>query len=494
MPERLPGDDRSVEIEGVRITSPGLAGIVDVHRGGSSGMRSAEAATEDLSDALNASGMVEQLTVEIREHEERPLPTGAATRSTTTGEPAVEIEVPTPGSGRMQVLLAADEDGVLTWHLPDDVPPSEAATRGGDTRTYLLPRHVVTPPETPGHRGLIGALGKKLFKVLSFRLIDPLIGEVADFYARRWENEHKPHRLRSFTPDDFTDDQGTPIDGDRLDSLAADRCLLFVHGTLSSTHGAFHRLPRKVVEELHRHYEGRVFAFDHPTVSVDPAVNARFFLETLGDRALDCDVVCHSRGGLVTRVLAERPAVVELPASNLEMGKVVFVATPNAGTPLADRNHLSDFIDTYTNILSLVPDNVVTDALEVLITVLKQLAVGALGGLEGIMAQAPDSKFLRQLNQAGGAGDTRYAAISSDFEPAAGSSLARFARDVVTDRVFGDAGNDLVVPTDGVHVGGGGGRFPITDPLLFASADAIDHSGFWPEERTGEALAQWLTA
>ncbi len=490
MAERLPGDDRTIELEGVRITSPGLAGFVEVHPPGSEGMRSAEEATDDLRRALAGTGMVEQLTVEIRDHREEPLPAAMGTRSTARGEPAVELEVPGPGSGRGQVLLATAEDGVVTWHLPDSVPPEDAPTRGEDRRTYLLPRQVVEAPAAPAHRGLMGAVGKKLFKVLSFRLIDPLLGKIADHYVGRWEETNRPHRLRTFTPDDYS--LRADADAD-LDTLATGRALLFVHGTLSTTQAAFHRLPRKFVAEMHRRYEGRVFAFDHPTASVDPAENARAFLGAISDRRLALDVVTHSRGGLVTRVLAETPPFANLPPHDLAFGKVVFVATPNAGTPLADRAHMSDFIDTYTNILELIPGNVVVDTLEVAVTVLKQLAVGALGGLDGLVAQSPTGVFLAALNRGKKPGGVGYFAVASNFEPPKGSGLGRFARDLVTDRLFRPAGNDLVVPTDGVYSVSGAGGFPIAGPILYPTADGIDHSGFWNQQRTVDALEAWLT-
>jgi hypothetical protein len=56
---------------------------------------------------------------------------------------------------------------------------------------------------------------------------------------------------------------------------------------------------------------------------------------------------------------------------------VVFVAGPNAGTVLADAEHLGDLVDRYTNLLAFFPDNGVTDVLEAVITVVTQLAVAA---------------------------------------------------------------------------------------------------------------------
>ena len=49
-------------------------------------------------------------------------------------------------------------------------------------------------------------------------------------------------------------------------------------------------------------------AFDHFTLSEDPRQNIQWFFEQLPeDITLDLDVVTHSRGGLVARVLTEAP-------------------------------------------------------------------------------------------------------------------------------------------------------------------------------------------
>ncbi len=56
-----------------------------------------------------------------------------------------------------------------------------------------------------------------------------------------------------------------------------------VHGTFSRSHLAFGHLPPSFVEGLHRQYGGRVFAFDHFTLSHDPRENVRRFLAKVPD-------------------------------------------------------------------------------------------------------------------------------------------------------------------------------------------------------------------
>src|SRR6185503_19813932 len=105
--------------------------------------------------------------------------------------------------------------------------------------------------------------------------------------------------------------------------------------------------------------------FEHPTLSETPRQNALWFFENLVKKlppksALKLDVISHSRGGLVGRVLCERPADLGQGSSALEIQKLVMVATPNAGTALADPQHMEAFLDLVTNLFGLLPDNPIT--------------------------------------------------------------------------------------------------------------------------------------
>jgi pimeloyl-ACP methyl ester carboxylesterase len=334
-------------------------------------------------------------------------------------------------------------------------------------------------------------LGKKLLKVLVFPIVDPLVGRAADYLATRWERGRRPYRMRSFAPDDYRSSEAAEVGGEGWTRLAGGRALVFVHGTFSRAHSAFGAMPPSFVAELHRRYDGRVFAFDHFTMSDDPRRNAELFVEAIPDGTeLDLDIVCHSRGGLVARVLAERAAELPLGARRLRVAGVVFVAVPNAGTILADAEHLGDLVDRYTNLLHFFPDNGVTDVLEAVITVVKQLAVGAVGGLEGLQAMRPGNPFLRDRLNRGSRGEVRYRAIASDYEPSDPGLLA-WAKDGLMDRIFGRAQNDLVVPTLGVYDDNGSGCFPIQEPLVLVDA-GIPHNGFFASGAARDQLLEWL--
>ncbi|HEV2846691.1 MAG TPA: hypothetical protein VG477_17690, partial [Thermoanaerobaculia bacterium] len=319
--------------------------------------------------------MVSQKTLEITGAREVPAPGGAVTRSTAHDEPAIEVEVPGPSPGWEQVVLYVDESGVATWSFSPAAAPEAGGTvrGGGGTRRYLLRRHVSPAPEGAVTRGVVGAVGKKIIKVLAFKVIDPVFGRIGEHFVSKWEQAKRPYRVRTFPADGYRNAAATLIDladWPRLATREGERALLLVHGTFSRAHAAFGGMTRDFVEDLHRKYQGRVFAFDHPTASEDPRQNIDWLLQEVPDGTrLDLDIICHSRGGLVARVLAEKGSQLSLGSRKVQVHKTVFVAAPNAGTLLTDTEHMGDFVDAHTTIFNLFPDNGVTEGLEWIITV-----------------------------------------------------------------------------------------------------------------------------
>jgi hypothetical protein len=59
----------------------------------------------------------------------------------------------------------------------------------------------------------------------------------------------------------------------------------------------------------------------------------------------------------------------------------------------------------------------VSDVLSGIVTVAKQLAVGALGGLKGLQSMRPGGELPTWLNTGPRAGDTRDFALTSDCTP-----------------------------------------------------------------------------
>jgi hypothetical protein len=494
MPTTLDPSGNAVEVDGIVLRTPGLEGHAEAHLPGSPGMRGAEDVRPALEAAMRNEGLREEESVELGATVEVAVAAGG-TRSTSHAEPAIEMEVSAPNPQWGQFVLASDEAGVMTWNFAVDegAAAADGAVRGGGPRrTYLVRRYVARPePDAAGAtRGLIGAVGRKILKVVAFRLLDPIGAAVGDYFAGRWEAAKRPYRFRPFSPDDYQENDVRALGPADWEVLGRGRALLMVHGTTSRAHTAFGALPRYVVEELYRRYDGRVFAFDHFTLSDDPRRNLDWFCQHLPEaQQLDVDIICHSRGGLVSRLLAERQQELSLGSRGVRIGTVVLAAVPNGGTILADPRYMNDFVDAYTNLLNFLPTTGVVEAMEGLVTVVKQLAVGALRGLDGLQAMNPGGAFIRSLND-GPAGETRYCAIAANYEPAVPGFRA-YAMDRLTDKIFREH-NDIVVPTEGVFRENGYGGFPIDEKFVFEPGAGVGHTNFFAQPRVHEKLLDWL--
>jgi pimeloyl-ACP methyl ester carboxylesterase len=498
-----------VQVGNVTLRTPGLAGQVRVLVPQDLQTRAATQSTDAFEQALARAGILPQQTIELSATAEvggvrsvggiGGIGAGGA-RSTSHGEPAIEVTVPDAGEGWGQFVLAADESGVVTWNFSVDAANRREITRGAATRTYVIPRYVATPAATPATRGLLGAIGKKILKVLAFRLVKTVGGEIGDYFVERWETANRPHRFRSFLPASYGEANVPDLVPAEWNALGAGRALLLLHGTASRTDVGFGGLAAETVAALHEHYGGRVFAFDHPTLSRDPRQNVDWFFHNIPDGTrLEVDVLCHSRGGLVARMLAERENEFSLGSRGLNVRRLVFVAVPNAGTILADADYMGDFLDAYTNLLNFLPDNGVSEVFEALVEIGKQAALGTLDGLGGLQSMRPDGPFLAALNaalQAGAApSDTkRYFALSSNYEPTEPGFKA-WSINRLLDKVFKKAENDLVVPTQGVYDKNGSALFPIPleDRRLFDKADGIAHTRFFGDRRVQDQILTWLT-
>ena len=472
----------SVEAAGVELATQGVAGDAVAVGAGGGRTEAAGPRWAALEDVLSSQALDVQTAIAVDAAGAAPGTRGAETPA------AIALRPPAPAPGEGQMVLAQDASGLTTWHFA-------AASRGLDDerREYRIDRAVaVAPANGDATRGVGSLIAKKLLKVLVFPLIEPAIGEVADFFAGKWEAKNRPYRLRYSTPEDFARPGGRDVQPADWTDLSGKRALLLVHGTFSRSHSGFGALPAGTFEDLYAQYDKRVIALDHYTLSHTPQQNVEWLLQQIPDGTeLELDIVCHSRGGLVSRTLAERQSELSLGSRTLRVRRVIFVATPNAGTALADAKRLGDLIDRYTNLLSLVPDIGVTDVLDGIVTVAKMLAVGAMKGLDGLQSMVPDGDFQKWLNDGPAPRDTTYCALAANYEPSS-PALKAFISDGVMDTVFRALGNDLVVPTDGVYEKNGAGLFPISSRHVFAKSDDVTHTKFFANRTTQEKLLTWL--
>ncbi len=538
MPTSLTGSSQPIQLGGgYALRAPGLRGTADMRAPGNAptraDVRGLDTGLAALDDALQRAHVTEVRRIDLTVQPAGPggpgaagAPGGAApSLRAVDGTPQLELEVPDLGPALGQLVLSIDDAGALRWHLPVDEDPDTAgrgvdtpqgmpndpsvvgatasaaggpASRGGGAvKRFRLPAALVPPPPDAAgvrQRSLLGTAARRLLKVLVYPVTDPILGPVSNAFARHWEEKKRPYRLRAFTPSDYRTGDVTAIDPAAAEAMtSAGPVLLFIHGTFSTSHGGFGGLPEAAMATLSQRYGGRVLAFDHPTMHDDPTENVRQLLAAWPLGRSDVDVVCHSRGGLVSRVLAQA-------SPDVRVRRLVFGAAPNAGTALTDPDHMVDMVDRLTTALSLAPTGPVTETLEALVTLLKMVGHGALKGLSGLASMNPQGEFLQRMNAAGAAPGARtapeYFAISADYQPIDRGlrALVSGAADNVADQVFGQAGNDLVVPADGVWARNGAGGFPLPEDhvLRFGHPDGVMHTTVFDQQKTAEKLLAWL--
>ncbi len=484
-----------VELEGVVVRSSGLRGEVTVERAPTGGaLRGRSSVNDELERALGALDMRTDRTIVIKDP-----------RSTVTGPPAattrgrrgaaggvrpqdLELEVPAPADGEAQVLLSIDEHGIATFHRPQKMAGGAATVRGARRmQRYVVPRVIAPPPAgVATTRGLIPGLSQ-VIRIITFPIVSA-IGHLAQSAARSWDRDHHPHQIRRR----LVDGSWAPVEDRSWADLQKGPALLFIHGTFSTTEGAFGRLPADTLAELQRRYDGRVLAFDHPTIADDPSVNVREFLRLVGDRTMAFDIVCHSRGGLVARTLAERPGQLKDLGTNIKVRSAVLVGATCNGTILASADNWDELINRATTLLNLVPGLAVNATLETILAVVRSLAVEVVKDLEGLSCMAPGSDFLKLLNdKTAKPTAARYRAIVSNYEPK-DPALVAWLNDEARDWIFKGVPNDMMVAIESMDGPNGYGAFPIKVHRDFQPDEGVEHSDYFGQPMTSKALLGWL--
>ena len=187
-------------------------------------------------------------------------------------------------------------------------------------------------------------IGRKLLKVLVYPLTDPVIGaDLGDVRRAMGRATSRPYRASSLHAGASSRQrQSEPLSADATATTCAEAgSLLFIHGTFSTAHGAFSQIADAAFRELFDRYQGRVFAFNHFTLSHDPRQNVEWLVANCRRaRRSTVDIVCHSRGGLVARALTEQPSAFGLDTSRFVARKHCVRGVPNSGTLLAHPDHM----------------------------------------------------------------------------------------------------------------------------------------------------------
>jgi tetratricopeptide (TPR) repeat protein len=442
---------------------------------------------------------------------------------------SIEIEV-----HNNDVLELEFEDGVRQWILAEDF--REDLESIGDPSGDKLLVEAVTRRRS-GSRGLVD-LGLKFLKRLGFDPIEAGAEQAAQKIAQRFESRLKPGP-GLYKCEDATE-LGEKIEND--DQIKTkDPILIFIHGTFSSTRGSFAVLsqppstgddaeteaeelePTQEWRELQEHYSGRVYAFEHRTLTESPIQNACYLAELLPPEQR-VHLVSHSRGGLVGELLClgdiqthnmnfaelvdqlyRRDAPEEVDAQHraqliklekvlrkreVQVERFVRVACPARGTILASKR-IDRFASVLLNTIGWIPGlrssvlyNLVKSTLLELIAARTKPEY-----LPGLSAQMPDSPLVRLLNSPAIETQADLAVIAGDFE---GSGLFKRLLDFAADFYYRTE-NDLVVDTDAMYAGIP--RSETTGVYGFCDrGDEVNHFKYFSNLETRRLMHQWLIA
>ncbi len=382
------------------------------------------------------------------------------------------------------VLVARHPSGALTFH-------AASAIEGGSHRFEVR----LAPPPF-GRRGPAAVL-----RVFFLRVAGAVAGALLPALARAWEKKrfaeaHIPLGLVWLLA------EGEKLVASRIGRPSLPRApakgLLFLHGTFSHASAAFSDLARDGgFEALSKLYEGRVFAFNHLTVGRSPQENATALLEAVrgasfgfslgSSRGSSLDVVTHSRGGLVARLLASS-------AGAPRVNRVFLAASPNEGTPLASPARWDRLAAWLANLGEMFPGGALAFGLDFAAEALVWMASRAGGTLPGIAAMDPAGGLVEKLNTIA-ARPYEVAAVVARYEPR--DSAARRLLDAAAGIFFEDP-NDLVVPTEGGVRFGAAPPVPEKNVIRFgpggnAGAGAVvHHLNLFAQKETRNGLKVFL--
>jgi hypothetical protein len=288
---------------------------------------------------------------------------------------------------------------------------------------------------------------------------------------------------------------------------AAKRTLLLIHGTFSESQSLLDGLARSparaepLFAQLHQHYD-QAFAFDHPTLTVDPVVNARELALALAACHATVDIVAHSRGGLVARWWADA-----LDTAGATPGRMVFVGSPLAGTGLAAAPNLRKALDLLANVsaaLGAVGAGIpfmqaAVGLFQVFSSVLRIAAKAPIADVlvalvPGLRAQSlvGNNSELQSLRRNALAPGSECFFVRSNFEPEdIGWQFWKVFRktgdrikDLAADAIF-DGDNDLVVDTASMTDWAGAGSRAIRRNVLdFGRSATVHHTNYFEQPET----------
>jgi hypothetical protein len=476
------------------------------------------------------SGQDMQLVDQI---ELRPKPKARNRKSPDKSSSPVDntIELALPVEPQEDAVLLLEQDGVYSWNFPQKSRNVAQGNRRradevGVQRLIHFSIRVSTEKSAKrrrAQRGIIEDFIVDKIKVFVFRFAARVaVGQVMKYLER-----HQRRGLIQIT--DVQDPGQWSLVAESASFHAPEvrpaRILLFVHGTFSSTIGAYGPLTatpwgQEFLRAAQANYD-MVLGFDHPTLSEDPLENAAGLLHSLQQLNLKfpphLDVITHSRGGLVIRSFVEQ--LLPMDEYQVHVDRIIFVAATNGGTLLAEPDNWHTMIDLYTNIAVAACKLVgMYPQAKAVALILKEIVSG-LGAfvkyctttaihersVPGLAAMEPDGEFITKLNEQQESQptveQTYYCAVTSEFRPRIFGGdhepkefpyrLVLWIADVFARKILKDA-NDLAVDVISMtSVDPQVGKY-IKDSLDFGVNPQVYHTNYFIRPEVINALAKWL--
>lgn len=395
-----------------------------------------------------------------------------------------------PADGKGLVRLIQQEDGLLVWHAGPVGRGAGPGRRRG--------RRAGGGPQPPGK-----VMEVYRYDLLTRNQINDLVIRADDFLTGKKEELG----LKKLTPGKTT--------FEKVDAVTPGaKRLLIVHGTFSNTKKMLGVSDAKLLAWARGKYGNEVYAFDHPTLSVSPMMNAFDLWHVFKDVEGDLDIIAHSRGGLVTRWFLE-----VLGPPKLKTVRVVLVGSPLGGTSLAAPEHLRNALSAVSSFASAVSH--VSEAFSAVATpwlavpaMVVQIASSVIGKTADIFANLPifdavismvpglsgqarigGNAEIERLNGMPGRFIPSYFGITSNFEPeAAGWAFWKRLRltymgNAIADGIFKED-NDMVVDTDSMSMLGLHQKFVASHP--YGKNPTVHHLNYFDQEMTTQKIQSWL--
>ncbi len=356
----------------------------------------------------------------------------------------------------------------------------------------------------------MGQIVVTAFQVLTGLVKDEAIDFVTGKVVQRVDNQVDPG-VYALQPDRLEKLNGSAHKRTRVDA-SKDPILVLVHGSFVDTSSTFEKLWLEHpagVQRLFQHYDGAVYALDHPTLAASPIANARTLVQALPDGAR-LHLATHSRGGLVAEVLArvigqngvgeddlaffadpayeaQRAELLALSqlvkGRGLSVERVVRVACPARGTLLASKR-LDAYLSVLKWTLELAGVPVVPTFVDLVAEVARRRADPSM--IPGLAAMIPGTPMLEWLNAAPQAlpGDLRV--VSGDLQH--GSTVGSWLKALLADAFFW-TDNDIIVQTRSMY--GGAPRAGGSSFLLDQGPEAT-HFNYFGNRKTADAVVNAL--